>query len=120
MRWTLLLVAVACVPAPADLCRRGVDLECTREFECQSDAVKASDGFMGGWGTSVDDCRTRVAAQAKCDEKVSQNDLCTGADQGKTFDLSQASACSSARNALSCADFLDPAKLPEACSKKCR
>jgi hypothetical protein len=120
MRMVLVLGLLGCVPSPADLCRRGVDLECTREFECQSDAVKASPGFQGGWGTSVDDCRTRVATQAKCDEKLTQNDLCTGADQGKTFDLSQASACASARQALSCADFLDPAKLPVSCSQRCR
>ncbi len=114
------VLLIGCVPSPAELCHRGVDLECTRQFECQSDAVKASPGFQGGWGFSLDDCRMKVAAQARCDEKATQDELCTGADQGKTFDLSKASACSSDRRALSCADFLDPAKLPQSCNERCR
>ncbi|MBK7865408.1 MAG: hypothetical protein IPJ65_43790 [Archangiaceae bacterium] len=120
MRWLPVVVLVGCVPSAAELCQRGVDFECAREFECQSDAVKGSEGFKGGWGTSVEDCSTRVAKQARCAEKVTQSDLCTGADQGKTFDLGAAQACSGARKALSCADFLDPAKLPESCAQKCR
>ena len=115
-----LLLLVACVPSPADLCRRGVDLECTRQFECQSGEVKSSAGFQGGWGLSLDECRTKVAAQAKCDEKATQDELCTGADQGKTFNLGNASACSSDRKALSCSDFLDPAKAPASCSTRCQ
>lgn len=120
MRWLPVVLVMGCVPAPADLCQRGVDLECERQFECQSDAVKASAGFQGGWGTSVDDCKTKVAAQARCAEKASQNDLCTGADQGKAFDVSKASSCSAERRALTCADFLDPAKLPQACNERCQ
>lgn len=116
----VVLTGVACVPAPAELCRRGVELECTRQFECQSDAVKSSPGFQGGWGLSVDDCVTKVAAQAKCDEKVTNDALCTGVDTGKAFDLGQASACSADRKALSCADFLDPARLPASCSQRCQ
>lgn len=122
MRALLVVVTmlVACVPGPIELCHRGVDLECTRQFECQSEMVKASEGFRGGYGISVDDCRTKVAAQAKCDEKATNNELCTGADEGKTFDLSKASACSADKKALSCADFLDPAKLPQSCNERCR
>ncbi|MBL8952302.1 MAG: hypothetical protein JNK82_16100 [Myxococcaceae bacterium] len=111
---------VACVPSPAEICHRGVDLECTRRFECEPDAVKTSDGFRGAYGTSLEACRPLVAAQAKCDEKVSQDELCTGADTGKAFDLSQASACSSERKAQACADFIDPSKTPASCSLRCR
>lgn len=118
--WLVLVLLIACVPSPADLCRRGVDLECTRQFECQSAEVKSSEGFQGGWGVSLDECQAKVAAQAKCDEKATQDQLCTGADQGKTFDLGSAAACSSDRKALSCADFLDPAKLPPSCAMRCR
>jgi len=114
------LVLIACVPSPAELCRRGVDLECTRQFECQSDAVKASEGFQGGWGISVDACRTKVAAQARCDEKATQNDLCTGEYAGKTFDLGAASQCSNERRGQSCADFLDPEKQPASCKERCK
>ncbi len=120
MRFAFALLLVACVPSPPDLCRRGVDLECTRRFECESDAVKTSDGFRGAYGTSLDDCRTKVASQAKCDEKTSQDELCTGEDQGKAFDLGQAQACSNEKKAQSCADFLDPAKTPASCGLRCR
>jgi len=120
MRFVFALLFVACVPSPPELCHRGVDLECTRRYECEPDAVKTSEGFRGAYGTSLDDCRTKVAALAKCDEKMTQNDLCTGADEGKTFDLSQASACSNERKAQACADFIDPAKLPASCSMRCR
>jgi hypothetical protein len=117
-RWALLLFA-ACIPSPPDLCRRGVDLECTRQFECQTDAIKMSDAFRGGWGTTLDECRTKVAAQAQCDLKVTQDDLCVGEYAGLHFDLSKASQCSSDRRALSCADFLDPAKMPQSCDERC-
>ena len=120
MRFVLALLLMACVPSPPELCQRGVDLECTRRYECESAAVRSSEGFLGAYGSSLDDCRTKVATQARCDEKVTQNDLCTGADQGKTFDLSQASACSNERKAQTCADFIDPAKLPASCSMRCR
>ena len=110
------LALAACVPAPPELCRRGVSLQCQRQFECQTDAVKASAGFRGGWGTSVDDCNTRLAALADCAGKSTQDDLCT---QGQHFDVGAASACEGAVKAQSCADFLDPAKLPASCSTQC-
>src|SRR6185436_17829869 len=116
----LLILVAACVPSPPELCKRGVDLECTRQFECQSDGVKASEGFQGGWGISLESCNTKVAAQAHCDDKVTQNDLCTGENAGKKFDLGAASQCSSERRAQSCADFLDPEKLPSVCNQRCR
>jgi hypothetical protein len=114
--WPLLFV-VACVPAPADLCRRGVDLQCQRQFECESDAVKMSPGFQGGWGVDVNDCDTKVAEQAGCDDKVTQDDLCP---TGQHFDLGAAEQCSGDVQAQSCADFLDPAKVPASCSTKCK
>jgi hypothetical protein len=121
MRWLVpILSVVACIPSPDELCRRGVELDCTRQFECQRPEVKASDGFKGGWGSSVEECKRKVAEQARCSEKVTQNELCIGEDQGKTFDLGKAATCSSERKAQSCGDFLDPAKLPAACNERCR
>ena len=120
MRALFVVLLVGCVPPPSEICRRGVELECTRQFECQSAAVKSTPGFQGGYGTSVEDCQMKVAAQARCDEKASQDELCTGMDTGKTFDVSKASACSGDRKAQSCEDFLDPAKLPQSCNEKCR
>lgn len=114
------LLLVACVPAPSELCRRGVELECQRQFECQSDAVKASEGFRGGYGVSVDGCITQLSLQAHCEMKASEDELCTGENAGKTFDLGSASACSGDKKAQSCADFLDPAKTPASCNQRCK
>ncbi|MBX7114253.1 MAG: hypothetical protein K1X64_07940 [Myxococcaceae bacterium] len=116
----LALAFSSCIPPPPELCRRGVKLECERQFECQSDAVKTSEAFKGGWGTSVDDCIAKVSALAKCDEKTTENELCTGENAGKTFNVFKAADCSSARSALSCADFLDPAQEPAVCAERCK
>lgn len=116
----LALAFSSCIPPPPELCRRGVELECQRQFECQSDAVKSSQAFQGGWGTSVEDCIAKVSAVAKCEEKANENALCTGENAGKTFNVFKASDCSNARRALSCADFLDPAKEPAVCSERCK
>jgi hypothetical protein len=116
-RWVLVsLGALACVPSPADLCRRGVALNCQRQFECQTDAVKMSPGFIGGWGDNVDDCDTQVAMQAGCDDKMTQDDLCP---RGQHFDLSEAEQCAADTKAQSCTDFLDPAKTPASCNMQC-
>lgn len=113
----LCVVAAGCIPAPSELCRRGVELQCQRQFECQSDAVKASPGFQGGWGIGLDDCVARVSAQAGCADKATQDELCT---EGRKFDLGYAKQCSDEVRAQPCADYLDPAKAPSACDQKCR
>jgi hypothetical protein len=121
----LAVAAVACAPSPPEICKRGVALTCSRTFECNDDATKGSDPFKAIFGTSVEDCNTRLAALGGCDSKLTEDDLCkvTGADGGVTqngkFSLSNASACSDARKALSCADFKDPTKTPEVCKKVC-
>lgn len=117
MRLLPVLLLVACIPAPPDLCRRGVALQCERQFECQSADVKASPGFQGGWGTDVMDCETKVAVQADCASKVTDDDLCPA---GQHFDLGQAAQCESDVKAQSCADYLDPAKVPASCSMRCK
>jgi hypothetical protein len=115
----LALFAVGCA-TPEVVCQSGVNQVCERQFECQSDAAKASDAFKAGYGTSVEDCKTKLYAASKCSERVEDNDNCTGANAGKTFDLGKASDCSSARADLSCADYLDPAKLPAVCAEVCK
>ncbi|MHB8872128.1 MAG: hypothetical protein ACYC8T_00430 [Myxococcaceae bacterium] len=120
--------AFACAPPPNELCTRGVDLTCTRQFECQSDAVKSSDAFKAGYGATAEECKTKLAAFADCASKKTENELCMskGADGGMvtsptggTFNLSKAAECSDQTKALSCADYLDATKLPEACKQKC-
>ena len=113
------VVMTSCIPPPPELCRRGVELECQRQFECQSDTVKNTEAFKNGWGTSVEDCLSRVTALAKCEEKATEGELCTGENAGKTFHVFKAADCSNARRALTCADYLDPAKEPAVCAERC-
>ncbi len=114
-----LLLVAACIPPPPDLCRRGVDLECTRQFECRSPEVKATAAFVAGYGSTVAQCRSKLEALAGCDDKLTESDLCTGEDIGKQFDVGAASQCSNERKAQSCEDFLDPGKQPASCATRC-
>jgi hypothetical protein len=117
------LFAVGCA-TPEAVCQSGVDQVCERNFECQSDAVKSSDAFKAGYGTSVEDCKTKLYAASKCSERKEDNDNCTGTNAGKTFNLGKASDCSSARADLACADYLaqfaDPTKAPAVCAEVCK
>jgi hypothetical protein len=117
MRLLPAFLLLACIPAPPDLCARGVTLQCQRQFECQSDAVKMSAGFQGGWGVDVMDCVMKVSAQADCQDKTTDDQLCLVA--GQHFDLTQAAQCESDVKAQSCADFLDPSKVPASCNMRC-
>ncbi len=115
----LAFLLAACIPPPPDLCQRGVDLECDRQFECQSDAVKSTEAFLNGYGATAADCKQKVAVLAGCADKRTEDELCIGENAGKKFQLWKASDCSDQRKALTCADFLDPAKTPAVCSEQC-
>lgn len=119
-----LIAAVGCIPSPPELCQRGVDLTCTRLFECQPDAVKSADAFKGIYGTSVAECKTKLEALAKCSEKKEQNELCASNPDGGTalgtYDISKASECSDKKKAQTCTDFLDVNKTPDACKVVCK
>jgi hypothetical protein len=112
------MFAVGCA-TPEAVCMSGVDQVCERQFECQPEQVKSSDAFKAGYGTSVQECKTQLYAAAKCSERKEDNDNCVGPNAGKTFDLGKASECSNARAKLSCADYLDPAKMPAVCAQIC-
>jgi hypothetical protein len=113
------LFAVGCA-TPEAVCKSGVDQACERNFECQSDAVKSSDTFKSIFGANVDECKTKLYASNKCEERTEDNDNCTGTNAGKTFNLDKASECSDARAKLACADYLDPAKTPAVCAEVCK
>lgn len=120
----LSLLAIGC-PSPEDVCKSGVDQICERQFECQSTEAKASPQFQTAFGTSVEDCKTRFYASSACANRKEDNDNCTGANAGKTFDLSAASDCSDARAKLSCGDYLaafngDTSKTPAVCANVCK
>ena len=71
-----------------------------------------------------DECKTRLYAASNCAARQEDNDNCTGANAGKTFDLSAASDCSDARAKLACADYLgqmqNPTKSPAVCAQVCK
>jgi hypothetical protein len=114
----LALLSVGCV-SPEAVCKSSVDQVCERNFECRSAEFKASEQFQLGYGSSVEECKTKLYNSGKCEEKKEDNDNCTGANAGKTFNLDKASECSDARAKLSCEDYLDPAKTPAACAQVC-
>ncbi|WP_434385102.1 hypothetical protein [Melittangium boletus] len=120
----LSLFAIGC-PSPEDVCKSGVDQVCERQYECQSDAAKASAQFQAVFGTSESDCKTKLYAANSCSARKDDNDNCTGTNAGKTFDLGAASDCSDARAKLSCTDYLaafgtDPSKQPAVCANVCK
>ncbi|HEX8820459.1 MAG TPA: hypothetical protein VF794_11070 [Archangium sp.] len=119
----LALSAVGCA-SPEAVCEAGVDQVCERQFECQSAAAKESEGFKSAFGTSVEDCKTRLYTANNCAARKEDNDNCTGSNAGKTFDLGAASDCSKARAKLACADYLaqfqDPTKSPAVCAQVCK
>jgi hypothetical protein len=115
----LSLFAVGCA-TPEAVCKAGVDQVCERQFECQSADVKASDFFKTAFGTSAEECKTKLYAASKCEERKEDNENCTGTNAGKTFNLDAASDCSDARAKLTCADYLDPTKTPAVCANVCK
>ncbi len=125
MRITMLVVAVAfvavgCVPSPADVCKSGINTSCTKMHECTDAATKASTVWQGIFGTSVDDCKTKLEASANCTARTSYDQGCTGTSAGKKYDLGKASECSNAIKAQSCTDFMDATKSPAACAQVCQ
>jgi hypothetical protein len=110
------MFAVGCV-SPESVCESGVTLTCDKVFECSSDQVKSSDTFKGIYGTSADDCKTKLTALSKCSERKDYDEACT---DGKKYDLGNASDCSDAIKAQSCADFNDATKRPSVCAQVCK
>ena len=116
---------IGCIPSPTELCKSNVETTCKKMFECYDQQTK---DFMAAMiGTSVEECKTKLAASAKCDSKTTQDDLCkttlsdggvqtTGA--GK-FDLGKAASCSDKVKAQSCTDWLDVNKTPDDCKNRC-
>lgn len=114
------MVLFGCAPTPIDVCKTGVNNQCTRTHECTPQATKDTDSFKAIFGTDVADCNTKLTALAKCDDRKSYDEGCTGPNAGKKFDLGKAAECSSARKAQTCADYLDLAKLPPVCLEVCK
>lgn len=109
------MFAVGCVSAES-VCESGIQTTCAKVFECSPDSVKSSDTFKGIYGTNAADCETKLIAAAKCSEKKELDELCS---DGKKYDLGNASDCSDAVKAQSCADFNDSTKRPAVCAQVC-
>lgn len=130
----VLAVGLFGCPSQRELCESGVDQVCERSFECQPDAVKNSDQFKAAFGTSVEDCKTRLYANPlapqgaqgnACVDVDTNEELCANLGQptAGNFDLSKASDCKDQRAELSCQDYLaqlqDPSKAPAVCAERC-
>lgn len=142
MRRSLIVLSVAFLtgcPSPAELCRKGVDQVCEREFECQPQAVKDSPQFQAAFGTSEQQCKDLLyanpgrptGAQAiACADVSNDNQLCTNLGQpaATEFDLSNASECKKARADLECSAFLAQVNPsgpggqppPAVCNQRCK
>lgn len=122
-------------PSAESLCRSGVDQVCERSFECQPDEVKASPQFQAAFGTSVEECKTKLYANPlgpqqqqgiACDQVTDDQMLCTnlGQPEATDFDLGRAQDCRDRREELSCEDYLaqlqDPSLAPSSCAERCR
>ncbi len=114
----LSMLAVGCA-TPQSVCETSAQNSCAKLFECSSTEVKSSDTFKSIYGTTASECETKLIALAKCDDRKDFDEMCTGDDAGKTFDLGKASECSDGIKALSCADF-NGGKFPAACEQTCK
>jgi hypothetical protein len=132
----LLCLAVALLtgcPSPSSLCKSGVDQVCERQHECNTPEARATTVFQAVFGTSVDDCKTKLYANPTpgaqgiaCDNVKTDQELCSNLGQpaATEFVLGKASECRDERAKLSCADYLaqftDPTKAPPACNERCK
>lgn len=112
------MFAVGCT-SPEAVCETQANATCDKVFECSSAEAKSSDFFKAAFGTSAADCKTKMIAAAKCSEMKEYDQMCTGEDAGKKFDLGNASDCLDAFKAESCAD-LNAGKSPAACEQVCK
>jgi hypothetical protein len=112
------MFAVGCV-SPESVCESGVATTCDKVFECSAAELKASDTFKAFYGTSADDCKTKLTALAKCSERKDYDEACTGDNAGKTYDLGNASDCSDGIKDLSCNDY-NAGKYPAVCAQICK
>jgi len=108
------LFAVGC-PSPRAVCESDVAMACERAFECASDQEKSSDDFKAENGTSVAECKTKLASDVKCAEMKDFTWFCGSG----TYNYDKAAECDDAKKAQSCADFYTWAKSPPACSQIC-
>lgn len=141
MRYSLPLSLVAlsfaltACPSPESLCKSGVDQVCERSFECQPEQVRNSEQFQAAFGTSVEDCKTRLYANpaapqgmqgTACKDLESDAQLCAslGSPSATSFDVGEASTCRDERADLSCEAYLtqlsDPTQAPAACARRCK
>ena len=114
----LSLFAVGCVSAET-VCETGIETTCDKVFACTPDAAKGSESFKGVYGTSAADCKSKLIASKSCSSKKDVDELCTGTDAGKKYDLGNASDCSDGIKALSCDDF-NAGKFPAVCTSVCK
>lgn len=107
------LFAVGCT-SPESVCETNVNASCDKIFECGSAELKAF------FGTSAEDCKTKLITAAKCSEYKDYDEFCTDEDAGKKFDLGNASDCLDAIKSQSCSDFNAGKSPSTACAQICK
>jgi hypothetical protein len=115
----LSLFAVGCTPSPEALCETETDTVCDRFYDCFTEAERSDPSVQAIIGTSLSDCKTKLAKSADCSSKKTDNDLCTGDDAGKTFNLSNASSCVDGIKKASCTDIRN-GTYPAVCDQICK
>jgi hypothetical protein len=118
-----------------DLCRSDVELVCERQHECRSATEKATQQFILQFGTSVEDCKTRLYANPlapmgrigiACDDANTDQEVCINWDKPSATDVDfgKSNECRDARAALPCQDFINqfstPSMAPAVCALRCR
>src|SRR5918996_2590161 len=141
MRGMIAVAAVIAVSAlvgcqsAQGLCRDEVDQLCDREFECRSAAERGSSPFQQQFGTTLEECKTKLYADpilaadqigVACDDADTDQEVCSnwGRPTATVLDFGKANECRDAREALTCTDFLTQVSTssaaPAACGQRCR
>ena len=116
----MILAGTGCGRSPQEICEAEAALACERNHACQREETKAGETFQALYGASVEACRTLVAGRRGCAALEEADGLCTGDEAGLAYDEAQGEACELARTEQSCAAFVDPARVPEPCLKRCQ
>lgn len=111
------MFAMGC-PSPESVCQTKAETTCKKVHECTPEAMKASDAFKAGYGANLDECQTKQEAVLNCGKIENYDELCTGTDAGKEYQLGKASDCSDQTLEQSCSDFA--AGRPAVCAEVCK
>ncbi|QRK11111.1 hypothetical protein JQX13_14175 [Archangium violaceum] len=112
------MFAMGC-PSPESVCQTKAETACKKIFECTPESVKGTNEFKATVGATEAECQTKQETQLKCGTIENYDELCTGTDSGKEYQLGKASDCSDQVLEMACEDFMSN-KRPAVCAEVCK